>query len=212
MIFLLSDMKTGLFFLLLSGVVLVSCSFTRHFRYVNKRLTWSDAQLYCRKHFTDLATIQDSDQLAKANVVAGSGVVWLGLYKHWEWTVEHEGGKPLTGFRNWGSGEQFNKPFVVISGDGKWSTRGQDQQYPVICYKAKTDSHFLVPDLLNWGDARRRCRSMSAELSIIRDQQENMIVAALLTNQDKGFSYSQAWIGLSRSRWKWQMFNYHSVC
>uniref|UniRef100_A0A8C2AXP9 C-type lectin domain-containing protein n=1 Tax=Cyprinus carpio TaxID=7962 RepID=A0A8C2AXP9_CYPCA len=51
--------------------------------------TWTDAQKYCRRHYTDLASIrsqEDNDQIIK--LIYSLGVpVWIGLYRDtWKWS------------------------------------------------------------------------------------------------------------------------------
>ncbi|XP_016334552.1 C-type lectin BML-1-like, partial [Sinocyclocheilus anshuiensis] len=51
--------------------------------------TWTDAQKYCRRHYTDLATIrsqEDNDQITKLLNV-WMVPVWIGLYRDtWKWS------------------------------------------------------------------------------------------------------------------------------
>lgn len=48
--------------------------------FVPERVYWTDAQMYCRQHYTDLASgnnQQDNDNLIK---IAGPSTYWIGLY------------------------------------------------------------------------------------------------------------------------------------
>lgn len=64
--------------------------------------TWSDAQDYCRTHYTDLATVesaQENQEASEANLIGN--YIWIGLYRvPWTWSDNHP-----SLFRNWVSGQ-----------------------------------------------------------------------------------------------------------
>ncbi|XP_026054340.1 uncharacterized protein LOC113040228 [Carassius auratus] len=77
--------------LLLSGLFPSSSALSRQYHYINVRMSWPEAQSYCRERFTDLATVDSMDDVNRlVNIVdAGySGSVWIGLkrgtQKRWE--------------------------------------------------------------------------------------------------------------------------------
>uniref|UniRef100_A0AAV2JII6 C-type lectin domain-containing protein n=1 Tax=Knipowitschia caucasica TaxID=637954 RepID=A0AAV2JII6_KNICA len=47
--------------------------------FIDKSKSWSEAQQYCREHFTDLATIERKENLSRVHIPAGQ-VAWIGLH------------------------------------------------------------------------------------------------------------------------------------
>ncbi|XP_030018745.1 L-selectin-like [Sphaeramia orbicularis] len=74
----------------------ISTCLLHQYHYVHELKTWTEAQSYCRRHYTDLATIENSfkmDQLI--NAVSGESVseVWIGLFSEvdWRWSDGYTG-------------------------------------------------------------------------------------------------------------------------
>uniref|UniRef100_A0A8D3CID5 C-type lectin domain-containing protein n=1 Tax=Scophthalmus maximus TaxID=52904 RepID=A0A8D3CID5_SCOMX len=60
-----------------------------HFVYVNEYMNWSDAQNYCREHFTDLATVRnDTENLKIHKLLTENKDSWIGLFRdpHFYWS------------------------------------------------------------------------------------------------------------------------------
>uniref|UniRef100_A0A3P9CLB4 C-type lectin domain-containing protein n=1 Tax=Maylandia zebra TaxID=106582 RepID=A0A3P9CLB4_9CICH len=73
----------------LSGYVVV-CQFQsgqcdRQFHFVTQSKTWTEAQLYCREKYTDLATFTSKDETMAAQRLVGSQKFWIGLFRVWKW-------------------------------------------------------------------------------------------------------------------------------
>uniref|UniRef100_A0A673B5K2 C-type lectin domain-containing protein n=1 Tax=Sphaeramia orbicularis TaxID=375764 RepID=A0A673B5K2_9TELE len=82
----------------------ISTCLLHQYHYVHELKTWTEAQSYCRRHYTDLATIENSfkmDQLI--NAVSGESVseVWIGLFSEvdWRWSDGYTGNE--SGYRRW---------------------------------------------------------------------------------------------------------------
>uniref|UniRef100_A0A8C6S878 C-type lectin domain-containing protein n=1 Tax=Neogobius melanostomus TaxID=47308 RepID=A0A8C6S878_9GOBI len=78
------------------------------YHFVDKNLTWSEAQQFCRQHYHDLACVSSSeDNLRLPRPPGYSAPVWIGLYddptdlSQWKWTATDSSGS----FQNWESGE-----------------------------------------------------------------------------------------------------------
>lgn len=93
---------------------LYSC--LKHYHLVTQRKTWLEAQKYCREKFTDLASVDDMEEMKQLIAAAGSGYegkVWIGLYDKpdsWLWTIRdlnffREGERD---FRKWREGQPDN--------------------------------------------------------------------------------------------------------
>uniref|UniRef100_A0A667X6G2 C-type lectin domain-containing protein n=1 Tax=Myripristis murdjan TaxID=586833 RepID=A0A667X6G2_9TELE len=137
-------------------------------------MTWSEAQSYCRQHYTDLATVSSEEDVAKLNDAVGSyreGHVWIGLYddiNNWRWSLQNKSyyGEGEAEFRMWASSEP--------------STYYIDEYLE----KGKT-----------WSEAQSYCRQNYTDLASIRNLTENEEIRGLIN----GYS----WIGLFRDTWKW---------
>ncbi|KAG7216472.1 hypothetical protein INR49_001958 [Caranx melampygus] len=76
----------------------------RVYTVINRSLTWTEAQTYCRTHHTDLATIENVEENAEAVSVMTTNSVseaWIGLYRvRWRWSDNSN-----SSFTNWNSGQ-----------------------------------------------------------------------------------------------------------
>uniref|UniRef100_A0A3B4UP63 C-type lectin domain-containing protein n=1 Tax=Seriola dumerili TaxID=41447 RepID=A0A3B4UP63_SERDU len=64
------------------------CSCLHNYHLVDQLNTWHDAVLYCRKKYTDLATVHGKEDMKRLIAAAGSGYegeVWIGLHDRWDW-------------------------------------------------------------------------------------------------------------------------------
>ncbi|KAG9274675.1 macrophage mannose receptor 1-like, partial [Astyanax mexicanus] len=54
---------------------------TRQFHVVNYKMNWTEAQKYCRENFTDLATIENQEEMnaVKSALNGASDYFWIGL-------------------------------------------------------------------------------------------------------------------------------------
>uniref|UniRef100_A0A8C1S6H0 C-type lectin domain-containing protein n=1 Tax=Cyprinus carpio TaxID=7962 RepID=A0A8C1S6H0_CYPCA len=79
------------------------------FKYINIKMSWHDAQIHCRTHYVDLATITDDTEnsfLAKILSDMSLSYVWIGLYKNlWLWS---DNSSLLLSSVKWGSGQPDN--------------------------------------------------------------------------------------------------------
>ncbi|TRY88564.1 hypothetical protein DNTS_034543 [Danionella cerebrum] len=175
--------------------------------FVNKSLTWPEAQRYCRDKYTDLVTINNEEETVQLlDTVKDDSVdlVWIGLYDDltsWKWTLENsdffEAGEE--NFRNWNNqgpsyyGTQYT---CVHMEQGFWYTTYCFNGYPFICYDGRNGSvsYVLVNQYRNWADARSYCRQYYTDLVSIRNEAENQKIQYLYR------SYGYGWIGLYRPR------------
>lgn len=68
------------------------CSCLRPYTFINQQMNWFEAQKYCRENYTDLATVDNMQDMNHLIAAAGSfkGTVWTGLYDmwwSWEWSA-----------------------------------------------------------------------------------------------------------------------------
>uniref|UniRef100_A0A4W5MZ75 C-type lectin domain-containing protein n=1 Tax=Hucho hucho TaxID=62062 RepID=A0A4W5MZ75_9TELE len=116
---------------------------------VNMDKNWAEAQAYCRNKYTDLATIdniQDMNRLLNLEHFGDyNNTVWIGLYddvNSWRWSLEDsnyysEGGAE---FRNWQIGQpdnvNSNEHCVVMTEGGEWQDEDCKEKPPFICYSS----------------------------------------------------------------------------
>lgn len=114
------------------------------FALIDLKMNWTQAQRYCRDHYTDLARIrnQAENQLVKDLVPA----VWMGLYRDtWKWT---NGSR--SSFRYWSSGEAStgmeNCAAANFGDSGKWEKWICDTKKAFICYSGKNRTNFWLDE------------------------------------------------------------------
>lgn len=57
------------------------------FIFVNKTLSWMDAQRYCREHHTDLASVRNQSENDQIQRTSNAQHIWIGLYRGpWKWS------------------------------------------------------------------------------------------------------------------------------
>uniref|UniRef100_A0A8C2PQ56 C-type lectin domain-containing protein n=1 Tax=Cyprinus carpio TaxID=7962 RepID=A0A8C2PQ56_CYPCA len=120
---------------------------SREYYFVNESKTWTEAQIYCRQNYTDLATIENMEEMNRLiNTVNGSydGLAWIGLYDdvNWRWSLEdndfYQDGE--RDFRNWyhkPDNSWGNQMCVYMSNDGKWFDESCDSTHQFVCYDGK---------------------------------------------------------------------------
>ncbi|XP_065145714.1 uncharacterized protein [Paramisgurnus dabryanus] len=110
--------ETLYFSVLLIALCSLSECIQRRYHHIDKKMTWTEAQRYCRENYTDLATvnnINDMNQLMKSLIYD----VWIGLkrtsvYK-WKWSL----GYPVK-YTNWSNGDSNGPDDCVYMRDGSW--------------------------------------------------------------------------------------------
>ncbi|XP_063048670.1 macrophage mannose receptor 1-like [Engraulis encrasicolus] len=156
-----------------------------HFHVVLELKNWAEAHQYCREEFTELATIDNMDEMEEINrmiqdVQAGERI-WIGLRQgRWQWSLADEGssGENEAEFWNW----DYHEP------QGRAETNS-------------AQPYVLVSPGKNWTEAQRYCREKHTDLASVRNQTENDkihsdILSGLVAN-------SYPWIGLFRDAWVW---------
>nr|XP_055046990.1 macrophage mannose receptor 1-like [Misgurnus anguillicaudatus] len=196
-------MAQSLYFsVLLIALCSLSECIQRHYHHINIEMNWTEAQKYCRENYTDLATvnnINDMNQLMKS-VNNSQTIVWIGLKRSgvWKWSL----GDPVK-YTNWYNGDSNGPDHCVYMRDGSWHHQDCGQKLNFICYNG--DKGFIIETSnKTWRDAQIFCRQLHTDLISVRNQTENQQIQKIM--KDKNIS--EVWIGLFNEIWEWSDKSY----
>ncbi|KAI5629350.1 secretory phospholipase A2 receptor-like isoform X1, partial [Silurus asotus] len=171
---------------------------------IQQKETWSDAQVYCKANYIDLAIIESDDNIIQIQNEAQrqqfNSIAWIGLYndiKSWRWSY---GNEPLGNMHDWAHGEPNNSDgrqacgAICIRG---WTDRDCTEKFP--SFNTTGYNYVYVSDLKTWYDARSYCRMYYTDLASTRNELEYTTVFNI-TYKSKA---SIIWIGMFRDTWKW---------
>ncbi|XP_050960903.1 macrophage mannose receptor 1 [Labeo rohita] len=185
--------------LLLSGVLRTTSVVYKEYYYINAKMSWPEAQSYCRAKYTDLAfveTMGDANRLVNIVDPGYSGSVWIGLkratQKRWGWS---SGEDTLAQFSAWygAVNSQDDCGFLVY---GVWFTNQCTSVIHFVCYNGDT-GYVRVEMWKNWADAQSYCRTYYTDLATIRTADELALLNSLVP------SGASLWIGLFLDSWEW---------
>ncbi|MGH0163665.1 UNVERIFIED_CONTAM: hypothetical protein FKN15_047664 [Acipenser sinensis] len=190
------------------SLVQVSVSVELHLVKINN--TWSEAQSYCREHYTDLVSIRSTQEVEKINTTVQdvqTERVWIGLFRNntsqqWQWS-----NGDYFMYLNWENNAAYTDLYAVVVGK-QWLGRPSSYSLYFICQKvAERDSsalkgYYLVTEFKSWTDAQQHCRNEGSELASIRNQEEQEALNTVNTETSRF-----VWIGFYRESnsqpWKW---------
>uniref|UniRef100_A0A4W5MXG3 C-type lectin domain-containing protein n=1 Tax=Hucho hucho TaxID=62062 RepID=A0A4W5MXG3_9TELE len=133
--------------LFLSGLYTLSSCLAHEYHFVNMSKNWTEAQRYCREKYTDLATIdnmEDMNRLVNTVDSGYNGSAWIGLYNgvnSWRWSLEDMDyyGEGEAEFRNWNiSDGKYTDQHCVVTGEyGTWWDDHCIIKYYSVCYNGE---------------------------------------------------------------------------
>ncbi|XP_051986568.1 C-type mannose receptor 2-like isoform X2 [Xyrauchen texanus] len=202
------EQKTFITFIL-SAVFSSSACVPRQYHFVNQNLSWTEAQRYCRENYTDLATINNKNDIEDLLKSVNDGQiqhVWIGLQKtdsyKWKWSL----GDPAfyTGnnsqYRNWTPTQPNHDGDCSNMNPGQWNDNPCNNNLPFICYNDSSKGFIPVLQTMTWRAAQIYCREHHTDLVSVRNQNENEQINNIRIN---AFTTSGVWIGLFRDSWEW---------
>uniref|UniRef100_A0AAZ1XHC7 C-type lectin domain-containing protein n=1 Tax=Oreochromis aureus TaxID=47969 RepID=A0AAZ1XHC7_OREAU len=131
----------------------------RKYCYVDKKMSWNDAQQYCREKYTDLATFESMDDINMLNSTFSYSWAWIGLQddpkswkntlgndtNYWRWAITGETSK--TDYHNWYSTEPSsyggNESCVTMGFEGWWFDINCGKNRSFVCYNGKKIFSFM---------------------------------------------------------------------
>ncbi|KAI3357894.1 hypothetical protein L3Q82_016277 [Scortum barcoo] len=186
------------------------------FVYELKNLT--EARSYCREKYTDLATVNNMEEVNILNNMAdlskmvysqNSYTAWIGLYddvNSWRWSLSdrsfYKDGE--TEFRWWIPGKpdnyQSKERCTVLYDDGQWDDLNCETLFVGICSDVigQNVTFSFTNRTMTWTEAQNYCRENHTDLASIRNMEENQKVKEMVSTVGGTF-----WIGLYRDSWKW---------
>ncbi|KAM9499616.1 C-type mannose receptor 2-like [Salvelinus alpinus] len=158
---------------------------------ITEEKTWREAQRYCQKNHTDLASVRnEAENYTIQNIIQNTTKeeVWIGLYREWRWSDQSG-----STFRNWNAAEP-NGPSVelcveVLFPSGKWNDNPSTTKHPFICYD---DKLVLVSENKTWSEALWHCRGLNMELVSVH----NHSIQHWVKQKAKKASSPYVWLGL----------------
>ncbi|KAK7883833.1 hypothetical protein WMY93_026956 [Mugilogobius chulae] len=108
----------------------------KNYTFVLTKMSWDDAQSYCRELHTDLAMIEDETENAAMASIVGLSIAWIGLYREpWRWSDGSD-----TNFTNWMPDQPNNlqtiQHCVTEADDHGWNDLDCSMMYPFHCHRA----------------------------------------------------------------------------
>ncbi|CAI5648800.1 unnamed protein product [Oreochromis niloticus] len=209
--------KVFLFIVAASGLCSGSSYVKRQHHFVYDWKNWTDALSYCREKYTDLATIENMEDvtilrrmadLSKMNYSRDNERAWIGLYddvNSWRWSMSNTDfyKNSEAEFRNWAPGQPDNwnskEHCTFIRDTGFWDDASCDSVLRTLCSDVRglNMTFVFINNSMTWMEAQSYCRANYTDLASVRNMSENQKAKELVPAGQK------VWIGLFRDSWKW---------
>ncbi|XP_056318620.1 macrophage mannose receptor 1-like [Danio aesculapii] len=191
--------QTLYFPLLLIALCSISECVQRQYHFINEEKKQNEAQRYCREKYTDLATVDNMNDMIQLNKCVNNGCVWIGLQKtsHYKW--HWSSGDPAL-FLKWASGQPDGNADCTFIRNGQWHDWPCTKTCCFICYNHKL---IVIQQNLSWSEALRYCRQNHVDLVSV----QSVEMQRRVMNVVKLASTEAVWLGLRYSHilgiWFW---------
>ncbi|XP_065127075.2 C-type mannose receptor 2-like [Paramisgurnus dabryanus] len=198
--------QTLYFSVLLIALCSLSECIQRRYHHINMNKTWTEAQKYCRENYTDLATVNNINDMKQLIMSVNNSLltnikdlfVWIGLmntgvYK-WKWSL----GDPVN-YVNWSNGDSNGPGHCVYMRDGSWRHQDCSVNKRFICYNENSKGFIIETSVKTWRNAQIFCRQHHTDLTSVRNQTENQQIQKIMNDTN----ISEVWIGLFSDSWEW---------
>uniref|UniRef100_A0AAY5KNR7 C-type lectin domain-containing protein n=1 Tax=Esox lucius TaxID=8010 RepID=A0AAY5KNR7_ESOLU len=177
----------------LAGNCSSTTSLPYEYQFVDKNMTWTEAQSYCRNNYTDLATIDNTEDMYRLMKSVNGGFTngaWIGLKEGermgtWQWSDQSN-----CSFRNWNIGQPDNQggdqTCVVtwMNVTGPWDD--------MKCNATGMNKVILITEKKTWTDALNYCRENHDDLVSVLSEEVQKGVEFMA----KKASTPHVWLGL----------------
>ncbi|RVE55390.1 hypothetical protein OJAV_G00236820 [Oryzias javanicus] len=147
------------------------------YNFVDKSMNWTEAQQFCRKHFTDLATVTNKTDLDTLRRIKRNSMgAWIGLYYEAGVSETFHWSQPGLEFNktdvSWNDGEpdggKKKETCVALCGGCKWVDLKCTRKSYFLCYDATAQNppnkQFFLGKNKNWFEAQEFCRTHHTDL------------------------------------------------
>ncbi|XP_039667169.1 macrophage mannose receptor 1-like isoform X1 [Perca fluviatilis] len=196
------------------------------YHFIGYKMTWEEAQKYCIKNYTDLATVANQEDVQRLRDTAKNakypdhsktepagqypGGAWIGRQNKttnrvWRWS------QPGVEFNKseskWFTGQPDNvgdQEVCVRMNHGTWDDDLCSNTYKCICYDDNQKTFYISNFTMTWLEAQRFCRKNYTDLISGVKQLEDFMKQPYYANLCKPNELCPFWIGLFRdSDWSW---------
>ncbi|XP_051722535.1 macrophage mannose receptor 1 isoform X2 [Ctenopharyngodon idella] len=208
------------FLLVIFGLLSFTSSQISHqYHFINIRKKWTEAQRFCRENYTDLATVNNAEEMNSLfrTISDVSYDVYIGLYRsevfRWHWTLPDSSN--VEPFQNWKDkqpDQNNNHGCAAMNNNGEWFSDSCDSKRPFVCFNAKGNK-IPTEKKRTWRKAREYCRNnIHTDLANVRNISENDDIKNALKTiwnrpskniTEKGKINKTVWIGLFKDAWLW---------
>ncbi|XP_050987319.1 C-type mannose receptor 2-like [Labeo rohita] len=175
-----------------------SSRITHQYHFINIRKNWTEAQRFCREMYTDLATVNNEDEMNSLfkTITDYSYDVYIGLYRRevfeWHWTLSDSfyNEQIFKNKKNNNADINNNRDCAAMDNDWKWFNDSCDSQKQFVCFNATAnEKYILIEKNKSWTEAQEYCRTFHTDLANVRNCTENDV--------------NNVWIGLFKDAWSW---------